>query len=68
MNVNDIRCAKEDAWKEFERTGEIANSAGNILTVVDELQARLAKVNAILNSDTMFSYKKVEQMRELTEI
>jgi hypothetical protein len=68
MNANDIRNARKDAWEEFGRTGEIANSANNLLVSVDELQCRLAKIGIILKSGLPLSNKDIELMRELTEI
>jgi hypothetical protein len=38
MKDNEIKCAIEDAWKEFERTGEIVNGASNLLSAVTVLQ------------------------------
>ncbi|CAH9011724.1 hypothetical protein VP249E411_P0026 [Vibrio phage 249E41-1] len=40
MDNNFILCTIEDAWKEFERGGEISNSADNLLSVVTELMER----------------------------
>ena len=44
MDNNQILCIIESAWKEFERTGEIANNAENILTVVGELQKQIEEL------------------------
>jgi hypothetical protein len=38
MNNNEIKIAIEDAWREFERTGEIANGADLLLSAVSALQ------------------------------
>ena len=40
MNKNQIDCAIEDARKEFERGGEISNSADNLLSAVGELKSQ----------------------------
>lgn len=40
MDNNFILFTIEDAWKEFERGGEISNSADNLLSVVTELMER----------------------------
>lgn len=31
IDTNNIKCTLEDAWEEFERTGEITNSSENML-------------------------------------
>lgn len=53
MDNNFILCTIEDAWKEFERGGEISNSADNLLSVVTELMKRDkckdAKVSFLVN-------------------
>lgn len=46
MDDNFILCTIEDAWKEFERGGEISNSADNVLSVVTELMERDKKRKA----------------------
>ena len=39
MDKNQIDCAIEDAWKEFERVGELSHSnADNLLSAVEELR------------------------------
>lgn len=37
QDVNNIKCTLGDAWKEFERTGEITNSSENMLLAVEAL-------------------------------
>ena len=37
IDTNNIKCTLEDAWKEFERTGEITNSSENMIHAVEEL-------------------------------
>lgn len=41
MDKNQIDCAIENAWKEFERVSEITNSnADNLLGAVEELRSQ----------------------------
>ena len=40
MSNNQINNAIEDARKEFDRTGEIANAADNLLSAVEELRSQ----------------------------
>ena len=44
MDKNFMLCTVEDAWEEFERVGEITNSADNLLSVVQELQMQNEKL------------------------
>ena len=58
MNKNEIDCAIEDAWKEFERGGEISNSADNLLSAVTELKSQrdqLAKAFDLIISNRIRS-------------
>lgn len=41
MNKNQINNAIEDAWKEFERAGELSHSnSDNLLSAVEELRSQ----------------------------
>ena len=37
MKQNEIDNAIEDAWKEFERSGEITNAASNLLSAISAM-------------------------------
>lgn len=40
MNKSEIDNAIEDAWREFERGGDISNSADNLLSAVTEIKSQ----------------------------
>ena len=48
LTENEIRCMIEDAWVEFERTGELSNSASNLLSVVEQLTCELIKSKMLI--------------------
>lgn len=66
--MKSIKLAREEAWKEFERTGELVNSADGILEAFDSLEGRLIIISDILNSDLTYSHEDIERMRRLTVI
>lgn len=45
MDMNLIDCTIQDAVKEFERTGEVSNSAENLLNATRTLRDALSKVD-----------------------
>jgi len=45
MDMNSIDCTIEDAVKEFDRTGEVSNSAENLLDAVRVLRDAISKID-----------------------